>query len=58
LFVEQSLADTEAALERLFTSLPEIDIIELTVLDPVSKQKIMAGWFIVAIWKMRAPSRR
>ena len=43
LFVEQSLADTEAALERLFTSLPEIDIIELTVLDPVSKHKIMAG---------------
>ena len=43
LLVEQSFADTEAALHRLFTTLPEIDIIELRVLDPVSEQTIMAG---------------
>jgi hypothetical protein len=43
LFVEHSLTDTEAVPERRFTALSETDIIELTVLDPVSKQKIMAG---------------
>lgn len=43
LLVEQSFADTEAALDRLFSILPEVDSIELTVLDPVSDQKIMTG---------------
>lgn len=34
-FTEQSLADTEAALSRLFKELPEIDVIEFRVIHPM-----------------------
>ncbi|MGP8246065.1 MAG: hypothetical protein ACLQVN_16290 [Bryobacteraceae bacterium] len=43
LFVRQSLADTEAAIARLFQALPQVDIIALTVLEPHSESVIMAG---------------
>jgi hypothetical protein len=43
LFAEQALADTEAAVFRLFERLPEVDIIELSVLDPKSETLIAAG---------------
>lgn len=31
---EQSLADTEAALERLFSACPDVDVVELSVMEP------------------------
>ncbi len=43
LFVEQSLADTEAAIYRLFRSLPEIDALDITILDHESDNVIIAG---------------
>ena len=42
-FVEQALADTEAAILRLFEKLPHVDVIELSVLEPTSKRLIAAG---------------
>jgi hypothetical protein len=43
LFVEQCLDDTSAALERLFSALPEIDIIEFKVTHPASRASIVSG---------------
>jgi hypothetical protein len=43
LFIEQSFADSDAALFRLFRELPEIDEIEFRVLHPDSQQRILAG---------------
>jgi len=42
---QQSLADTEAALERLFKACPDVDVIELSVIepDPQSDRPIMFG---------------
>jgi hypothetical protein len=42
-FAEQALADTEAAILRLFEKLPQIDVIELSVLEPKSETLIAAG---------------
>jgi hypothetical protein len=42
-FAEQALADTEAAVLRLFDKLPEVDVIELSVLEPNSETLIAAG---------------
>jgi hypothetical protein len=42
-FAEQALADTEAAILRLFERLPHVDVIELTVLEPTSEILIAAG---------------
>ncbi len=42
-FVRQSLADTEAAITRLFQNLPQVDVIALTVLDRNSENVIMTG---------------
>ena len=41
--IEQALADTEAAISRLFEALPQVDVIDLTVLDPASDTTMMAG---------------
>jgi hypothetical protein len=41
--VRQSLADTEAAITRLFQNLPQVNAIALTVLDHNSESVIMAG---------------
>jgi hypothetical protein len=43
LFSEQSVADTDAALSRLFDKLPELDVIEFRVIHPHSDQRILAG---------------
>lgn len=43
LFAKQALADTEAAISRLFEALPEVDVIELTVLEPTSETIILSG---------------
>jgi hypothetical protein len=42
-FVQQCLADVDAAISRLFATLPDCDEIELRVLDPVSGAPIVAG---------------
>jgi hypothetical protein len=42
-FVEQCLADTDAAVSRLFERLPSVDVIEVSVLEPSSQCTIIAG---------------
>lgn len=42
-FVEQSLADTEAAIYRLFEALPQVDVIAVRVLDQTSDTVIISG---------------
>jgi len=41
--VEQCLEDVDAALSRLFATLPDTDEIELRVLDPTSAEPIVEG---------------
>ena len=43
LMLKQAMEDAEAAINRLFENLPQIDAIEVTVLEPGSKNIIMAG---------------
>jgi hypothetical protein len=43
LFADQALADTEAAIVRLFDRLPQIDVIEIGVLEPTSETVIAEG---------------
>jgi hypothetical protein len=43
LFAEQSMADTDLALSRLFNKLPEVDVIEFAVIHPDTNQRILAG---------------
>ena len=43
LFAQQCLGDVDAAIPRLFEQLPEIDILEIGVLDRDSKSRIIAG---------------
>ncbi len=43
LFVQQCLEDVSAAIPKLFRSMPEIEEMEVTVLDPRSKNPIIAG---------------
>ena len=43
LFFRQSLADTEAAITRLFQELPQVDVIALTVRERNSESVILAG---------------
>lgn len=43
MFAQQCLADVDAAISRLFVSLPDIDEISLRVLDPVSGAPILSG---------------
>jgi hypothetical protein len=43
LFAEQCLEDADAALERLFATLPQIDVIEFKMLDPNSGASILSG---------------
>ena len=43
LFVEQTLADTEAVIMRLFEALPQVDAIDLTVLEPESDHTMLVG---------------
>jgi hypothetical protein len=43
LFVQQCLEDVGTAIPNLFRSMPEIEEMEITVLDPKSKSAIIAG---------------
>jgi hypothetical protein len=43
LFAEQCLDDTSAALDRLFSKLPEIDVVEFKVTHPASGAPILSG---------------
>ena len=43
LFAEQCLDDTSAALDRLFSKVPEIDVVEFKVTHPTSGASIMSG---------------
>ena len=43
LFREQLVADTEAAILRLFDAFPQIDRIDLQVLEPASEEVILSG---------------
>ena len=43
LYSQQSLADTESAITRLFEALPQVDVIDVTVLEHDSENVIMAG---------------
>jgi hypothetical protein len=43
MFAEQALVDTEAAVVRLFERLPQIDVIDLSVVEPASETLIAAG---------------
>ena len=42
-FVQQCLEDVDAAISRLFATLPDTDEIVLRVLDPTSGDPIVAG---------------
>jgi hypothetical protein len=50
IFVEQSLADTETAISRLFETFPELDVIDLSVLDPESEFTMIAGTIDRSAW--------
>jgi hypothetical protein len=43
LFVQQCLEDVSTAIPKLFQSMPEVEELEVTVLDPKSKSAIIAG---------------
>jgi hypothetical protein len=43
LFAVQCLDDASAALERLFSQMPELDVIEFSVRHPISSMLIMSG---------------
>jgi hypothetical protein len=43
LFVQQCLKDVSIAIPKLFRSMPEIEEMEITVLDPRNKRAIIAG---------------
>ena len=43
LFLHQCLGDVDAAIARLFYELPEIDAIEVSVIHPISKAKLIEG---------------
>jgi hypothetical protein len=42
-FADQALADTEAAIWRLFDKLPHVDVMEVSVLEPGSERLIAEG---------------
>ncbi len=42
-FMEQAASDTEAAIARLLATLPEVDLIDLSVTDPESGATILSG---------------
>jgi hypothetical protein len=43
LFMEQAIADTDAALSRLFRDLPEVDVIKFSVVHPHSQERMLEG---------------
>jgi hypothetical protein len=57
-FVDQALADTEAAIVRLFERLPYVDALELSVLEPLSEEVIAAGTVRRSDMRARRPYLR
>ena len=57
-FIEQCAKDAEAALSRLFRTLPEIDVIAATVLDRQSGAVIMEGTVYRSSLEVTAASTR
>ena len=51
LFEEQLLADTEAAIERLFAAMPYVDVIDLNVLDPTAQARLLSGTIRRSEWR-------
>jgi hypothetical protein len=43
LFLQQCLGDVDVAIARLFYALPEIDAIEIRVMHPMTKSKLIEG---------------
>jgi hypothetical protein len=43
IFMEQTLTDTESAIARLFETMPEIDLIDLSVTDPRTDTLMLSG---------------
>jgi hypothetical protein len=43
LFIDQAIADTDAALSRLFRELTEVDVIKLSVIHPHSQERMLEG---------------
>jgi hypothetical protein len=43
LFAKQCLEDVDAAIPRLFEQLPEVDVLEIVVLEPGSNIRIIGG---------------
>lgn len=56
-FVQQALADTEAVVSNLFETLPEVDAIDLTVIDPGSEDAIIEGTVERSAWSEARPLR-
>jgi hypothetical protein len=50
ILLEQALADTEEAISRLFEALPEVDVIELAVIQPASEGVMLAGTVERSAW--------
>src|SRR6516225_10608979 len=50
--LDQTLHDTEDAVERIFVAFPEADTLELNVLesDPASNRVLLSGWSCDQIW--------
>lgn len=57
-FAEQSLADTDAAVSRLFKELPEVESIEFRVIHPESDQRILAGTVERSAFVAKIPAAR
>jgi hypothetical protein len=42
-FIEQALTDTETAIARLFESVPEVDLIDMKVMEPETDSILLSG---------------
>ena len=51
LFEEQLLADTEAAIQRLFVAMPYVDVIDLNVVDPNAQTQLLSGTIRRTEWR-------
>ena len=49
-FLDQATADTEAVIERAFESMPQVDVIDLAVIDPASEVTIISGAVDRSVW--------
>jgi hypothetical protein len=56
-FVQQALADTESVISKLFETLPEVDVIDLKVIEPGSAGTIIEGTVERSAWSEKQPLR-